>query len=142
MLPNSLRLEAFVRVRKSIEGRRLVLFVLLGFLDADEYDFVLGLTGDGDLRLRSGVKEMGERRFGGDGVSARELFFNVDGVKDNLDILLVSVGESSRTGVGVPRGLGLSGRWNPASSLRERTFRRGGLAAVDSLVGPSSSRPF
>ena len=102
-VPNSLRLDALVRVRKSIEVRRLVLFALAGFLDADEYDFVLGLTGDGDLRLLSvGVKEIGERRFGGDGVSARELFFNVDGVKASLDIFLVSVGERSRTGVGVP----------------------------------------
>lgn len=81
----------------------MVLFALAGLLDADEYDFVLGLTGDGDLRLLSvGVKEIGERRFGGDGVSARELFFNVDGVKASLDIFLVSVGERSRTGVGVP----------------------------------------
>lgn len=106
-VPNSLRLDALVRVRKSIEVRRLVLFALAGFLDADEYDFeydfVLGLTGDGDLRLLSvGVKEIGERRFGGDGVSAKELFFNVDGVKASLDIFLVSVGERSRTGVGVP----------------------------------------
>lgn len=102
-VPNSLRLDALVRVRKSIEVRRLVLFALAGFLDAVEYDFVLGLTGDGDLRLLSvGVKEIGERRFGGDGVSAKELFFNVDGVKASLDIFLVSVGERSRTGVGVP----------------------------------------
>jgi hypothetical protein len=102
-VPNSLRLDALVRVRKSIEVRRLVLFALAGFLDAAEYDFVLGLTGDGDLRMLSvGVKEIGERRFGGDGVSARELFFNVDGVKASLDIFLVSVGERSRTGVGVP----------------------------------------
>lgn len=101
-VPNSLRLDALVRALKSIEVRRLVLFALAGFLDA-EYDFVLGLTGDGDLRLLSvGVKEIGERRFEGEGVSARELFFNVDGVKANLDIFLVSVGERSRTGVGVP----------------------------------------
>ncbi len=103
MVPNSLRPDALVRVLKSIEVRRLVLFALAGFLDADEYDFVFGLTGDGDLRLLSvAVKEIGKRRFGGDGVSPKELFFNVDGVKASLDIFLVSVGERSRTGVGVP----------------------------------------
>lgn len=72
--------------------------------------FVLGLTGDGDRRRRScGVPVVGERRFGGDGVSETAWFFSDDGARESRDILRSSVGDCSRIGVGVV-GFGLSGR--------------------------------
>ena len=87
------------------------------------------------------MEEVGERRVGaGGGVAGITFPFLIDETRDARDSLRNKSGDCSdvsRTVVGV--NAKPSGRWNPASSERDNTFRRGGFDNVGSLETMSSS---